>query len=221
MGENKQIYNRRIKMSILKRIKDNELQSKILQVKNLALFKIENNPELKKILDDIKTTDNALYSHSTAVADISCLIGILYNLRLDELLSLYLGCIFHDNGKTLLNQDILYKPTSFSSDERQLVEAHTTLGYKRIKKITADPIILDAIEKHHERINGLGYPNGLAEHEQSIFVKIIAVADVFDALISKRCYKEAITEEKAFEIISEDNGLDQIVVMMLKSLVCS
>ena len=206
-------------MNILKNIKNNELQSKVLQVRTLALFKIDNSLELKKILKEIKETGESLYEHSLSVADIACLIGILYNLRLDELINLYLGCIFHDNGKVLLNQDILYKPSAFSTDERQLIEAHTSLGYKRIKKVISDKVILDVVAKHHERVNGTGYPNGLNENEQSVFVRIVAVADVFDALISKRCYKEPFSVDDAFEIMTKDKGLDQIVVMMLRNII--
>ena len=205
-------------MSILKSIEDREIQSKVLQVKSLALMKIENTPKLKKIYEEIKHTDEVLFNHSFSVADISCLLGISYNLRLDELLNLYIGSIFHDNGKTMLNQDILYKTTEFSPDERQLIEAHTSLGYRRMKGVIADKTILDIIAKHHERINNMGYPNGLGENEQSVFVRIVAVSDVFDALISKRCYKEPFSMEEAFKIMEADKGLDQIAVTMLKSI---
>lgn len=203
---------------IIKKLKNTEIQSKALTVKSLVIQKINSIPELTKIYSEIKETDEELYKHCISVADISCVIGILYNLRLDELISLYLGSIFHDNGKTLLNQEILYKPEKFSADEKQLIEAHTSLGYKRIKCFLSDEIVLDIILKHHERLDGSGYPNGLAESEQSIFVKIVAVADVFHALISKRCYKKPMEIKEAFGILENDVGLEQIIVTIYKNI---
>lgn len=204
---------------IIEGIKDADIKSKLCSVKSLIDLKINDNAELKQIYDEIKNTEEELYEHSVSVAEISCLLGILYNFRLDELLNLYLGALYHDNGKTMLNQNILYKPAKFSPDEKQLIEAHTSIGYKRMKMIISDKITLDIILKHHERINNTGYPNGLGEPEQSIFVRIVAVADVFQALISKRCYKEPMSMKEAINILSKDKGLDQMVVTILKQAI--
>lgn len=204
-------------MNILEHIKDKELQSKVLLVRGLAFQKIEHTHELKKVYEDIKKTDGELYEHSMAVADISCLIGIYYNMRLDELISLYLGSIYHDNGKAMLNQNILYKPETFSSDERQLVEAHVSLGRRRLTNVIKDSIVIDIICKHHERLDGSGYPEGLDEQRQSIYVRIVSVADVYHALISKRCYKDAMDNDNALKVLEED-GFDQTVVSVLKTV---
>lgn len=203
---------------ILEYINKADIKSRLLQTKELTFFKINSIPELKAIYEEIKNTDVELYEHSMAVADISGILGIIYNLRLDELISLYLGAVLHDNGKTLLNQEILYKPATFSSDEKQLVEAHTSLGGKRIKHLLTDKIVSDIILKHHERVDGTGYPDGRSDNEQTLFIKIVAVADVFHALISKRCYKDAISIENAIDILEHDNGFDKIIVKMLKSI---
>lgn len=204
-------------MNILENIKDKELQNKVLLVRGLTFQKIEKVKELQSIYDEIKKSDDELYEHSMAVADISCLIGLYYNMRLDELINLYLGSVFHDNGKSMLNQNILYKPETFSADERQLVEAHTSLGRRRLSHIVKDGVILDIISKHHERLDGSGYPEGLDDMRQSIYVRIVSVADVYHALISKRCYKEAMDTDEAFKVLESD-GFDQTIVTVLKTV---
>ena len=204
--------------NVISQLKDKEIQSKVLQVKELALMKIDNDCRLKDIFNEIKNSNEELYIHSILVADISCILGVLFNFRLDELMNLYFGALYHDNGKTLLNSEVLYKPDVFSADERQLAESHTSLGRKQIGRIIDNKDVLDIILKHHERIDGTGYPIGISEKEQSIFVRIVAVADVFNALTSQRCYKESMSEEQAFEILEKDKGLDQTVVYMLKKI---
>lgn len=204
---------------IINKIEDNKsVLSKLLLVRELAELKIESMPDVHSIIKSIKHNDDELFEHIVSVATISCAIGISFDMRLDELVNLYIGGLLHDNGKEMLNQDILYKPASFSLDERQLVEGHCTLGYKRVSKFIKDDIILDIILKHHERLDESGYPNGIGEKELSLFVRIVAVADIFHALTSKRCYKVPVEITEALDTIDSMNGLDLTVVFMLRKL---
>lgn len=119
----------------------------------------------------------------------------------------------HDIGKIGINDDILRKASSLNYDEFEFMKTHTILG-----KATFDKIMKEAGESrllvlardlaycHHERWDGTGYPNGLKGEEIPFYARILAIADVYDALTSQRAYKEAFPHDKAVAIISEGKG---------------
>ena len=113
----------------------------------------------------------------------------------------------HDIGKLLIPEDILTKPTALTPDEFDIVKQHTRLGAKIISDLPIyqnETIIKYALEIcrwHHERWNGEGYPDGLKGEDIPIAAQVVSLADAYDALTSKRCYKEAFSHEKALEMI--------------------
>ncbi len=114
----------------------------------------------------------------------------------------------HDVGKIGVPDAILLKPGKLTQDEFEEMQKHTLYG-ERILSISNAPILLVSrmiAATHHEKFNGKGYPRGLAGDEIPLFGRICALADVFDALTSKRCYKPAFPLEKAYKIIDGDTG---------------
>lgn len=113
----------------------------------------------------------------------------------------------HDIGKLLIPEDILTKPTALTPDEFDIVKQHTRLGAKIISDLPIyqnETIIKYALEIcrwHHERWNGEGYPDGLKGEDIPIAAQVVSLADAYDALTSKRCYKEALSHEKSLEMI--------------------
>lgn len=113
----------------------------------------------------------------------------------------------HDIGKLLIPEDILTKPAVLTPDEFDIVKQHTRLGAKIISDLPIyqnETIIKYALEIcrwHHERWNGEGYPDGLKGEDIPIAAQVVSLADAYDALTSKRCYKEAFSHEKALEMI--------------------
>ena len=113
----------------------------------------------------------------------------------------------HDIGKLLIPEDILTKPTALTPGEFDIVKQHTRLGAKIISDLPIyqnETIIKYALEIcrwHHERWNGEGYPDGLKGEDIPIAAQVVSLADAYDALTSKRCYKEALSHEKALEMI--------------------
>jgi response regulator RpfG family c-di-GMP phosphodiesterase len=119
----------------------------------------------------------------------------------------------HDIGKISVSDAILNKPGKLSEEEFDLMKYHTTAGREIIERVI-DMVpesgyldtAKDLAEFHHEKWNGKGYPNGISGEEIPLSARIMAVADVFDALVSKRSYKEGMPVEKAFSIIEEGKG---------------
>ena len=122
----------------------------------------------------------------------------------------------HDAGKLFLNKDVLYKPGKLTKDERIFVESHANLGYKALRDCGFNNTILSIVKSHHERLNGMGYPDAIDYTNMSVYLQIAGVADVYNALTSKRCYKKALQKSKTFEIMRKDNGLNQIMVTILE-----
>jgi HD-GYP domain-containing protein (c-di-GMP phosphodiesterase class II) len=132
----------------------------------------------------------------------------------DRAISLmYRAAPLHDVGKIVVPDDILKKPGKLTEEEFAQMKRHASEGGRIVREVlegVADSEYLTIAEEiascHHERWAGGGYPAGLAGEDIPLAARIMAIADVFDALISERCYKEAIPPEKAFAIIREESG---------------
>jgi putative two-component system response regulator len=120
----------------------------------------------------------------------------------------------HDIGKVGIPDHVLLKPGKLNAEEWEIMKTHTELGAIAIDKAEKDvnepveflSLSKDIVRYHHERWDGMGYPRGLAKDEIPLSARIMAVADVFDALISKRVYKEPFTLKKSIEIIKSERG---------------
>jgi len=138
-----------------------------------------------------------------------------YELDDDYIEHLFMFSPLHDIGKIGIPDQILLKPKELNTEERLIMNTHTTIGREMIDRII-DNFALDNLQHidllrniaqyHHEFINGKGYPEGLRGDEIPIEARIVAVADVFDALTSKRPYKEAWDTDKAFEVLEQMSG---------------
>jgi HD-GYP domain-containing protein (c-di-GMP phosphodiesterase class II) len=158
-------------------------------------------------LSNLNAIDDYLLSHSVNVCVLSLVTGIYSGLTQNKLMQLGVGALIHDIGKMLIPQEIYHKPGKLSENEFIEMQNHTLYGYKILKetlkfeKDTAEIALL-----HHERMDGLGYPNQLSENKIPIFAKIVGVTDVFDALTSDRIYCEKISYYKGIEYLIEHAG---------------
>ncbi len=135
---------------------------------------------------------------------------IITNEWIDRLV---LASSLHDIGKVGIPDAVLLKPGRLTDEERTVMEKHTLIGGETLlsirSKFGADEFIDMGIEialQHHEKWNGSGYPFGIRDEKISLAARIVAIADVYDALTSERVYKDAMSHEKASSIISEGNG---------------
>lgn len=119
----------------------------------------------------------------------------------------------HDLGKIAVDDAVLRKPGRFTDEEYQIMKGHAAAGQTIVDSVLCEvddqefkDVARHVAHYHHEKWNGTGYPEGLSGQDIPIEARIMALADVFDALVSKRCYKDSMSYDKAFQIIQEDLG---------------
>jgi putative nucleotidyltransferase with HDIG domain len=141
-------------------------------------------------------------------------IGREMNLTKEQLDDLRKGGLLHDIGKIAIPFDILDKPGKLSDKEFEIIKKHVNYGVSIIEPIYSYRDIIPIIQQHHERIDGSGYPYGLTGAEISLYARILAVADVYDAMTSDRPYRRAVEHSKTLELIRNDAGkkYDPVVV---------
>ena len=146
--------------------------------------------------------------HVKRVAEYSKLFALYYGFSEDEAEMLKQASPMHDIGKIAIPDAILNKPGRFNEEERAIMNTHAQLGYDMLKHSKRPLLKLAATlaYEHHEKWDGTGYPNGLKEEEIHISGRITAIADIFDALGSDRCYKKAWNDEKIFKLFHEERG---------------
>lgn len=173
----------------------------IAVVKEL-MNELSNQKESISLLADILITDDYTFQHSINVTIYSILIGIKLNLTSQQLIDLGTGAILHDIGKVFIEKDILTKPGALTDEEYEIIKRHPKLGFDYIRKNTSlSSVIAHCAYQHHERLDGSGYPRGLKNSDIHLFAKVIAIADVFDAVTSNRVYRDALLPHEAMEIL--------------------
>ncbi|MCU9612553.1 HD-GYP domain-containing protein [Caldibacillus lycopersici] len=143
---------------------------------------------LAKALD---TRDTHTLYHSENVANFSVQIAKKMNLSEQKCREIQIGALLHDIGKIGIAEHVLSKPGKLTSDEYELIKSHPKIGHDIIKHVNnfQDSGVLDIVLYHHEKFDGTGYPNGLKGENIPLEARIVAVADAYDAMVSKRIYK--------------------------------
>ena len=158
-------------------------------------------------LIDLRTYDDYTYRHSVNVAVLTTIVGIAMNYKYDTLVNLCLAAILHDIGKIQIDTDILNKTTTLTEEEFSIIKEHPRIAHNLLKDnwdISSTTKI--GILLHHENEDGSGYPMGLKGKEIHKFAKIIHVCDVYDALTSKRPYKEPYSPAESAEYLMGGGG---------------
>jgi len=147
-------------------------------------------------------------NHVKRVAQYSKILALHYGLSEREADLLKQASPMHDIGKVAIPDLILNKPGRFNDEERKIMNTHAKLGYDMLKHSNRSLLKAAAIVayEHHEKYNGKGYPRGLKGEDIHIYGRITAVADVFDALGSDRCYKKAWDDDKIFALFKKERG---------------
>ncbi len=156
------------------------------------------NESAAATLFKLRFFDSYSYTHSINVSILAVILGKHLGMDRDTLRDLGTAGLFHDIGKSRIPEAILNKPGKLSESEFAVMKSHTLEGYQLMRNQPGlNPEILRAVVEHHERIDGTGYPRGLKEDEIGRFSRIISVVDVYDALTSRRVYKEPMAPAKA------------------------
>lgn len=154
-----------------------------------------------------ESRDRELGGHSERVAENSVTLGRECGLGDSQLEELWWAGLLHDVGKIGLAESILHKAGPLTDSERREVRKHPEFGAEIVFPFAKGfPAITDAIRYHHERWDGLGYPAGLTGEEIPLYARIVAIADVFEALTSSRPYRTALTAEQARTYVARESG---------------
>lgn len=167
---------------------------------------------------DLRSYDDYTYAHSVNVAVVSCIIGMGFDFSERDLDYQVTAALLHDLGKMMIPKEILNKPARLTPEEFEIVKTHSRLSFELLSdRWDISAYVKQAVLYHHENVDGSGYPKGIKGAEQSIFVRVLRVADVYDALTSKRPYKRTYSPYEAAEYLMGACGtlFDQQVVQVL------
>lgn len=145
-------------------------------------------------------------SHCERLAFMSVAMGIVSGLDRDDLLTLYRGGYMHDVGKVGIPDSVLFKRGRLTAEEWEVMKTHTVRGVEICRHMKSLAPVLPIIRNHHERWDGSGYPDGLRGEEIPLLARLLQVADIYDALISPRPYKEGISAAKALRTMREETA---------------
>jgi putative nucleotidyltransferase with HDIG domain len=145
--------------------------------------------------------------HTRRVALRAVQVGDELGLSRGRLRTLAIGGLVHDIGKLSIPDAILKKPSKLDDDEYATVREHAERGYRLLHELGGfDRNVRDLVRNHHERLDGRGYPRGLTAEELNLDARILTVCDVYDALISKRVYRDAWTKDEALAFMRSEAG---------------
>jgi len=161
---------------------------------------------IQAMVASIDAKDPYTNGHSRRVSDFSTAIGRHMKLPAEELHHLRIGALLHDIGKIGIPDLILTKPGRLTDEEKKKMNDHPAIGAGIMQNVRMLTHELPALAEHHEHLDGSGYPNGLTGMNISLFGRIVAVADVFDALTSERPYRSALNVEEVFGILQRETG---------------
>jgi putative nucleotidyltransferase with HDIG domain len=161
---------------------------------------------IEAITKTVETRDPYTAGHQKKVANIAKEIARDMGLSRDVIESVNLAGQIHDLGKIAIPSEILNKPGRINEIEFALIKTHSEMGYEIMKNIDFPWPIADIVLQHHEKIDGNGYPRGLKGDEILIQARIIAVADVLEAMASHRPYRAALGLDAAFDELKKNSG---------------
>lgn len=155
---------------------------------------------LAKLID---ARDSYTAGHSGRVADVADRIAALMHVEHSARQDMRRGALFHDLGKIVVPDAVLCKPGPLTPEERAIIQEHPVVGYDLLSPMKTMRKTLPVVYHHHEKLDGSGYPDGIYGPAIPLTVRIVTVADIFDALTSARAYRQALPVDKAFEVLRD------------------
>ena len=165
-------------------------------------------PTIYAILTALAARSIETREHSDRVAEYAVLTGGRLKLNDVDMATIYMAGKCHDVGKIGIPDSILFGVNPLTDEERKIVETHSAIGEQIV--LGAGGLFSDraalAVRQHHERFDGTGYPDGLQGEEISMIGRIVGIVDCFDALVSARTYRPALSKEEALSIMIKDSN---------------
>ncbi|QPK63091.1 HD-GYP domain-containing protein [Methylomonas sp. LL1] len=180
-----------------------------------------NAPDALLLMTQLKKRDEYTAQHSMNVCIYSIALGRQINLSTEELNNVGLCGMMHDMGKMLVPLDILNKPGQLTTDELPVMQSHTTKGWNLLLKTSGlYPGAIDVAHMHHERLDGAGYPRKLSAEQITPYSRIVAIADMYDAVSSDRVYKPGKSHLEAIKIMTDVSGGHLDPALTMKFIEC-
>ena len=154
----------------------------------------------------IDAKDHYTFSHSENVAYYAQELARVYGMNEEGINIVYQAGMLHDIGKIGIEENILNKPGKLTAEEYEIMKTHVELSIGIIRHLPSLDYVIPAVIGHHERYDGNGYPRRMAGEEIPLMARILCIADSFDAMISKRSYKQRMETERALEILQKEAG---------------
>lgn len=168
---------------------------------------IDTNRDMFDFLNSIPV-DDVTYTHSLNVSILAKAFGSWMNLKPKDINDLGIAGLLHDVGKTQISKSILYKPGKLTEEEYQEIKKHPIYSYRLAQKQNVSEHVLKGILMHHERYDGSGYPTGAKGGQIHLFARILAIADVFEAMTATRAYRSKVCPFKVLDILEIDSYTD-------------
>jgi putative nucleotidyltransferase with HDIG domain len=165
------------------------------------------NGSVQAISLTVESRDRYTAGHQKRVAQLGCAIAQKLGYGSDQIRCIRIAALLHDIGKISVPQEILSKPGKLTDVEFRLIKTHSQTGYDILKSVEFPWPIADMVVQHHERMDGSGYPSGIREDKLLMEARILAVADVVEAMSSHRPYRAPLGVDKALEEISRNSGI--------------
>lgn len=179
----------------------------IMDVVDMLIADLSDKPSLLVNVFDIRLQDDYTFAHSINVCSFVILIGMSYAFTRAQLRELAVGALMHDLGKTLVPKELLNKAGPLNAEEYAIIQEHTNSGFEILRRQGEIGLLSAHIAfQHHERVDGTGYPRGLSGSEIHIYGRIVAVADVYDALVSDRSYRARYLPHEAAQLLVKQSG---------------
>lgn len=198
--------NRSLETKVEERTRDLKRNEEKLE-KTLEKLRKALEATVKAIALIVETRDAYTAGHQRRVADLARAIAVEMKLSKGRIEAIHMAGVIHDLGKISIPAEILSKPGRLTEIEFSLIKTHSQAGYDILKDIEFPCPIARIVLQHHERIDGSGYPKGLLGEDTLMEARIMAVADVVEAMASHRPYRPAFGMEKALEEISKNKGI--------------
>jgi putative nucleotidyltransferase with HDIG domain len=154
-------------------------------------------PLIKSLLQTLKEHDAYTFRHSVRTVRLSVILGMACGVFEERLRVLRHGALVHDIGKVFIPGEVLHKPGSLTREEWEVMLRHPTDGARLLQDLPAGAGVARVVAEHHERWDGRGYPRGLRGGQIDFNARVVAVADAFDAMTSRRSYRRAMGYDEA------------------------
>jgi len=201
------IINMETRIAALNAVKELDVEECLFIAEKITTDIIDGDGVVKSSLETLGNYDTSVISHSLSVALYAGTLAVRLGYTPMEIRQVIEASLLHDIGKSKIPPEILNKEGPLTEEEFEVVKTHASLGYEMLKDYTSvAATVKSAVHSHHENYNGTGYPMGFAGDKIYKYAQIIRICDVYDAMISERCYKRRQSPSVVLEYLDTNRG---------------